>query len=138
MHFALETDYAVRMVAVLADAAQNGVESMSASAIGNAACVPKPTALKVLRQLKIKGILCSGIGVNGGYRLSLAQNKISVADVIEAVEGKFKISRCIDSDYVCSRTGYAHEKCKFHKIFVEINSKLYGELLNVTFEGNNI
>ena len=138
MHFALETDYAVRMIAVLADGATDGVESMGAAAIGEAACIPKPTALKVLRMLKDKGLIHSTIGVNGGYRLAKKPCEITLASVIEAIEGKLEISRCLSDVYDCSRTGKEHCTCKFHNLYKSINEKLVNELSRVTFEGKNL
>ena len=138
MHFALETDYAVRMIAVLADNSTNGNESMGAAAIGEAACIPKPTALKVLRMLKDKGLIHSTIGVNGGYRLAKAPGEITLANVIEAIEGKLEISRCLSDVYDCSRTGKDHCACKFHNLYKSINEKLISELSGVTFEGKKL
>ena len=138
MHFALETDYAVRMIAVLADSTQGGTESMGAAALGEAACIPKPTALKVLRMLKDKGIIHSTVGASGGYRLARAPGEITLAQVIEALEGRIEISRCLSDSYECSRTGSEHEGCKFHRLFREMNDKLRAELDNVTFEGKNL
>ena len=138
MHFALETDYAVRMIAVLADSMQSGTESMGAAALGEAACIPKPTALKVLRMLKDKGIIHSTIGSNGGYRLARSPGDITLAQVIEALEGKIEISRCLSASYECSRTGSDHDGCKFHRLFRGMNDKLRAELDNVTFEGKNL
>lgn len=138
MRFALETDYAVRMIAVLADNAQNRNESMGAAAIGEAACIPKPTALKVLRLLKDKGLIHSSIGVNGGYRLAKKPEDITLVQVIEALEGKLEISRCLSDSYTCSRTGENHSECKFHRLYKSINEKLIAELSNVTFEGKNL
>ena len=138
MHFALETDYAVRMIAVLADNAQSKNESMGAAVIGEAACIPKPTALKVLRLLKDKGLIHSSIGVNGGYRLAKKPEDITLIQVIEALEGKLEISRCLSDSYTCSRTGKNYSECKFHKLYKDINKKLISELSNVTFEGKNL
>ncbi|MBE6704086.1 MAG: Rrf2 family transcriptional regulator [Ruminococcaceae bacterium] len=138
MHFALETDYAVRMIAVLADNTEDGNESMGAAAIGEAACIPKPTALKVLRMLKDKGLIHSTIGVNGGYRLAKAPGEITLASVIEAIEGRIEISRCLSDTYDCSRTGRDHCVCKFHNLYKGINERLVTELSRVTFEGKNL
>ena len=138
MHFALETDYAVRMIAVLADNHGSDDSCMGAAALGEAACIPKPTALKVLRTLKDKGLVHSTIGVNGGYRLARDPKDITLADVIEALEGKIEISRCLSDCYECSRTGKNHDVCKFHRLFESINKNLLSELSDITFEGKNL
>ena len=138
MRFALETDYAVRIIAVLADNAQAENKLMGAATIGEATCIPKPTALKVLRQLKDSGFIHSSIGVNGGYRLARQPNDITLMQVIEAMEGKLEISRCLSDNYECSRTGKNHTSCKFHCLFDNINQKLVTELSCITFEGKNL
>ena len=138
MHFALETDYAVRLVAVLADSVQSGVESMDAASLGEAACIPKPTALKVLRRLKDRGIIQSTLGASGGYRLARNPSEITLIQVIEALEGTLEISRCISDCYECSRTGTEHDCCKFHRLFETLNKSLRAELGKINFEGKNL
>lgn len=138
MHFALETDYAIRLVAVLADGLQDGIESMGAAALGEAACIPKPTALKVLRQLKDRGIVQSTLGAGGGYRLARSPSEITLIQVIEALEGSLEISRCLSDCYECSRTGTEHACCKFHRLFEALNDGLRTELSRITFEGKNL
>lgn len=137
MHFALETDYAVRMVAALAENCAEGVTSLGASALGEIACVPKPTALKVLRQLKKCGLVQSIKGATGGYRLSREPEEITLAQVIEAIEGRIEISRCLSCDYVCSKTGKEHEACRFHKIYKGLNEQLKNELSKINFLSKN-
>lgn len=133
MRLSQETDYAVRMVVVLAGAHAQGADAMGASAIGEQACIPRPTALKVLRMLKDSGIVRSTMGAGGGYRLARDPESIDLRQVIEAIEGKIEISRCLCPEYECSRTGKKHERCRFHKVYKRLNDKLVGELEKVTF-----
>ncbi len=133
MHFALETDYAVRMISVLSEHSDKK-EALGAAEIGEAACVPKPTALKVLRILKDHGIIRSTIGKNGGYTLAKSPCEITLLEVLEALEGKIEISRCLCEDYECSRTGLEHAVCKFHNFYKTINAQLCGELSKINFE----
>ncbi len=137
MHFALETDYAVRMIAVLSENSASKAESLGAAAIGEAACVPKPTALKVLRLLKDNGIIRSSIGKSGGYRLARHPSEITLLEVLEAMEGKLRISRCLSQDYDCSRTGTEHDKCEFHRLYNRLNDQLCNELSKITFAKEN-
>ncbi len=137
MHFALETDYAVRMIAALADKCADENVSLGAAALGEIACVPRPTALKVLRQLRKCDLVQSTKGATGGYRLSRDPEKITLAQVIEAIEGKIQISRCLSCDYVCSKTGTEHETCRFHKIYKGLNEQLTSELSKINFLSKN-
>lgn len=137
MHFALETDYAVRMIAALADKCADENVSLGAATLGEIACVPRPTALKVLRQLKKSGLVLSIKGASGGYRLSREPDQITLIQVIEAIEGKIQISRCLSCDYVCSKTGKEHETCRFHKIYKGLNEQLTRELSKINFSSEN-
>jgi Rrf2 family protein len=54
---------------------------------------------KVLQQLAVAGYVRSIRGVNGGYSLAVPAERVSIADVIEAIEGKpSAIVDCHDSD----------------------------------------
>ncbi len=58
---------------------------------------------KVLQQLGHAGYVRSSKGVRGGYVLAVAPQKISIADVIEAVEGRQAIVDCQDeTEHDCS------------------------------------
>ncbi len=133
MHFALETDYAVRMISVLSEKSADKPVSLGAAAISEEACVPKPTALKVLRLLKDNGIIRSTIGKSGGYRLARHPSEITLLEVLEAMEGKLQLSRCLSEDYDCSRTGTEHECCRFHRLYKKLNTELCSELSKITF-----
>ena len=136
MHFALETDYAVRMISVLSEKTEKDA-ALGAAEISEAACVPKPTALKVLRILKDRKIIRSTIGKNGGYTLAKPASEITLLEVLEALEGKIEISRCLCDDYDCSRMGLAHKECKFHIFYEKVNAQLCNELSKLTFEKIN-
>ncbi len=56
--------------------------------------IPLPTVSKVLKILTQGGILQSQQGSKGGYSLARAARDITVADVIEAIEGPVAITDC--------------------------------------------
>ena len=58
---------------------------------------------KVLQRLARRGLLASHHGTRGGYRLSRAARLISVADVIEAVDGPVTVTACTDADHDCDQ-----------------------------------
>ncbi len=51
-------------------------------------------AIKILGMLKEKGIVCSEQGCNGGYRMAREPEKITVYDVVRAVDGELML--CAD------------------------------------------
>ena len=88
-----------------------------------------------LRQLFMdmaaNGIVDSIRGPNGGYYLSNELDRISVLQIIEAVEGELQITDCIDEDdYVCSFL----EVCPTHELWMRLNQKIREELQRMTLQ----
>jgi FeS assembly SUF system regulator len=93
-------DYAV---VVMTAAARCPDGSLSAGAVAVRTGIPAPTVAKVMGLLKRGGLLASSRGVCGGFRLALAPAAISVADIVEAVDGPIALTNCQhgpDSDHL--------------------------------------
>jgi FeS assembly SUF system regulator len=58
--------------------------------------IPLPTTSKLLKTLVRAGVLVSHRGARGGYGLADGSRRVSVAEVIEAVEGPIAITSCLD------------------------------------------
>lgn len=127
MRITQEADYAVRMCIVL----DSKKEKMGAAAISEIACIPQKFALKILRKLGEVGIVRSYKGAYGGYELARAGNELSILEVIEAIDGKTMISKCLECDYDCSRNPQK-SCCKVHNAFGAINKKLTDNLGAIT------
>src|SRR3546814_11369215 len=56
--------------------------------------VPLPTVAKLLKALTRAQLLESLRGAHGGYRLARSAEKISVADIIGALEGPIAVTAC--------------------------------------------
>lgn len=93
------TDYAIlAMVELTRDG-----EMLSAHALAERIGVEVPTASKVLKLLAGYGLLDSFRGANGGYRASRQAADISVAEVIEAIEGPVAMTECSEETGLCSQ-----------------------------------
>ncbi len=94
-----KTDYAL---IALKDLASNrrGAAS-SAREIAARYNVPVELMAKVLQRLARHGLLASLQGTRGGYRLARSPAQISVADVIEAIDGPVAVTACSDVDESC-------------------------------------
>lgn len=86
-------DYAVAMLTHLA---LRGGGPESATEIAAATGVPPATASKILKLLARGGVLVSQRGVQGGYALARPAEEISVAEIVEAVDGPIALTTCID------------------------------------------
>ena len=67
-------------------------------------------------------------GPGGGVRLLVDPNSISVKDVIELIEGRVAISRCLTNELGCSRLG----RCPLHSVWQEAQTALMGVLGRIT------
>jgi FeS assembly SUF system regulator len=89
-------DYAV--VILTAAAARPGDERLSASVLAADTGLPLPTTQKVLGKLGSAGLLTATRGIGGGFAFARAPEAISLADIIEAVEGPIAMTQCSGSD----------------------------------------
>jgi FeS assembly SUF system regulator len=89
-------DYAV--VILTAAASRSGSERLSASALAAETGVPLPTAQKLLGKLGQAGLLVAARGAGGGFSLSRPPSAITLADIIEAVEGPIAMTQCSGSE----------------------------------------
>lgn len=128
MHINLESDYAVRIVRVLA---QNG-KRMDAQTLADTACVSLRITLKIMRKLVAADLACSFKGAHGGYLLSRSPQEITLRQVIEAIEGPYRFSRCLDAEYDCScKDAIA---CPFHSVFDDVTALVINKLDSITFD----
>ncbi len=95
MQFTRASDYAVRVLAYLANA--NGSVSRS-QAIAGATSIPESFLAKILGQLTRSGIVRSHRGAHGGFSLAVDAKKLSLLDVVEAMEGPLHINLCATPD----------------------------------------
>lgn len=87
-------DYAVVMMSA---AARHGCGArLSATLLANETHVPLPTAQKLMQRLVQAGLLSSLRGTGGGFKLTRPAAAISLADIIEAVEGPIAMTACVD------------------------------------------
>jgi len=76
-------------------------EGRTAREISAAIRVAAPTVCKILKILTRKKLLISLRGAGGGYRLALRPDQVSVARVIEAMEGPFAFTECSGTPCHC-------------------------------------
>ncbi len=100
----------------------------NASGLAAEVHLPLPTASKLLRLLAREGILESHRGARGGYSLARAPERISLADIIRAVEGPIGVTTCTDD----SRGDCKHEPvCPVRGHWHRINSAVRQALANI-------
>jgi FeS assembly SUF system regulator len=103
-------DYAVVMMTAAARHA--GGTRLSATILADETGVPLPTAQKLVGKLASAGLLNSVRGAGGGF--TLARNDITLADIIEAVEGPIALTQCSGSEEASECALDSHCRIKPH------------------------
>ncbi|MCH5324313.1 MAG: Rrf2 family transcriptional regulator [Eubacterium sp.] len=131
MHITLQTDYAIRIVDFMFSGGEG--ERFDAKTISESTDVPPNFALKILRRLAAGGIVTSYKGIKGGYELFCDKDTLSVYDVVTAMEGTYKFSRCLDEHYSCTRTEN-ELPCSYQRAFARISQNVCEELKKLKFK----
>jgi FeS assembly SUF system regulator len=96
-------DYAV---VVMTAAARASDGRLSAAKVSAATAIPAPTVAKLMGTLARAGLLAASRGVAGGFALARAAESISVAEIVEAVDGPIALTNCLQGEvHDCAITG---------------------------------
>lgn len=123
------TDYGIVLLSSFARQGEGA--GLTARDLSGEAQLPLPTVSKLLKTLCKADLLTSQRGVNGGYRLSRHPSQISVAEVIEVLEGPIAITDCAgDTPDVCTLEGMCPVKGNWRRISDTVRTALEGLSLN--------
>lgn len=119
------TDYAV---VVMAQMSLRG-ELRSAQQISEDTAVPLPTVSKLLNLLGRAGLVTAQRGAAGGYTLSRSAEQITVAQIIQALEGPIALTACVDG---ASDSCGVESLCPMHGNWNRVNSAIQEALNSVS------
>ena len=122
-----KSDYALIAMKHLATRPDGGVSS-SAREISETYSIPLELLAKVLQRLVRARLLVSVQGTRGGYRLGRNAHQISVADVIEAVDGPVTVTACSTDDHNCDQ----YHKCSIRDPLWKIKNRILDALNTVS------
>jgi FeS assembly SUF system regulator len=105
-------DYAVVMMT--AAARRDAGARLSATELSDETGVPLPTAQKLMQRLAAHGLLVGQRGAGGGYALARPVTAISLADIVEAVEGPIEMTMCSANEGPSDCALDAHCRVKPH------------------------
>lgn len=80
--------------------ARDARRQQTAPEVAAATAVPQPMTSKILKLLTRGDILISHRGARGGYSLARPPEAITVAEVIEALDGPIAVTSCMDAGTV--------------------------------------
>jgi len=120
-------DYAVVMMA--AAARRDAGARLSATLLADETGIPLPTAQKLTARLAAAGLLETARGTGGGLKLTRTAAEISLADIIEAVEGPIQMTSCVDAErHDCA----LEQACQVRPHMGVVNGAVRGALASVS------
>lgn len=122
------TDYALRLIIGLVE---NGSgEPISARQLAENGDVPYGLACKMLQKLSSAKLIMSRMGANGGFELAKKPEKISLYQVIKAIQGGICLNRCVSDAKSCPR----RPKCMVSKKLACLQGYMEGYLKDITLK----
>jgi Rrf2 family protein len=117
-----KADYALIAMKHLALRGPEG--AASAREIAEEYGIPLELMAKVLQRLVRRGLLTSHQGTRGGYHLSRLPERISVADVIQAIDGPVTVTACSVEDELCDQ----YAKCNVRDPLWRVRERILSAL----------
>jgi Rrf2 family protein len=117
-----KADYALLAIRHLAAHAER--EAVSSRELAETYDIPPELLAKVLQKLVRARLLESHQGIRGGYALARKASAMSVADVIQAVDGPFTVTACSEVDHSCDQ----YSKCNIRDPLWRIKDRIVSAL----------
>ena len=123
-----KADYALIAMKHLATRADAG--SASAREIAEQYDIPVELMAKVLQRLARRRLVISHQGTRGGYRLARPTGAISVADIIQAIDGPLTVTACSTEAENCGQ----YAKCSVRDPLWRIKDRIVAALATCSLE----
>lgn len=121
-------EYAVRCMVFLAGKGE--LDVVPRREIAEAMDIPGPFLAKIAQDLSRAGLIQIVQGARGGHRLLKPASRITLLDVIEAVEGEIFLNECLCRPESCGRSGH----CGVHNVWKEAREGLRRTLGGATLD----
>lgn len=129
MQLTLMTDYAVRTVLYLAEKGR----TVPAGEISEGMSIPKTYLMKVLKNLRKAKYVEASTGINGGYRMAVKAENLTLLDIIQVTESTTRLNRCMEKDHFCSRS--ATRDCPVRRFYLTVQENIEEQLSDITIAG---
>ena len=120
------TDYGIVLLARFAGEVPGAI--LNAREMAEATALPLPVVSKMLKTLSGAELLDSQRGARGGYHLARAPGRVTVAEIIEALDGPIALMDCAAGPGHCE----VEESCGIREPWQRINQAVLQALRGVT------
>ena len=122
------TDYAFRALINLAR--RYGRDVISTKVLAEEEDISYQFACKILQKLQSAKLVRSSMGPKGGYYLSKPPARVSLLEIIEAVQGRVSLNKCLLADDACKRK----PNCGVSEKLAELQEYVESFLRDVTLD----
>jgi Rrf2 family transcriptional regulator, cysteine metabolism repressor len=131
MKFGVGVDYSLKALLALAERYPSS-EPMRVEEIAEAQDIPENYLRRLLIELKRGGMVASQKGPSGGYMLARPPSRITMADVVEIIEGDYSPVDCLDdgANAPCSR----EQPCPMRDVWREVRESVSAVLRRTTLQ----
>src|SRR2546421_870671 len=133
--FSTKAEYGIRVMAPLARS--NGQDPISLGSIAEAEGLPLAYLEHLVQRLRKAELVESRRGAHGGYSLARTPGEITMAEIVEALEGEIAPIECItaeaDGSLVCVRDGEpGHDPCPTKLLWTRVQGSIVRTLNDMT------
>ncbi len=128
MQLTRQSEYAVRTLIELAQKPYGTV--LPTKVISEKQAIPEVFLKKTVQLLAKAQLVATQRGTQGGVKLAVPPERITIAQVITAIEGEVAINPCLSSSHVCANRA----TCSIHPILQRAQDAMLAELNKETLE----
>lgn len=121
-----QADYALRLMIAVGGLPHG--KKISTAAVAEQENIPLPFLAKIVSHLALNGLLKTERGTHGGVSLGRPSDRISMLDIIEAIDGTVALNTCVLDPESCEFS----VSCPTCEVFSRVQQKLNSELKSVT------
>jgi Rrf2 family transcriptional regulator, cysteine metabolism repressor len=131
MKFGVGVEYSLKALMMLADRYPSN-QPVRVEEIAETQGIPENYLRRLLIELKRGGLVASQKGPSGGYMLARPPARITMADVVEIVEGEYVPVECLEEggNALCHRD----EPCAMRDVWRDVRHAVNAILSNATLQ----
>ena len=130
MIFSTKAEYGVRVMTHLAGT--DAGRPVSLGSIAEAEGLPLAYLEHLVQRMRRKDLVESRRGAHGGYTLSRPAAEITMAEVVEALEGHLAPIECITPEGMCSREVKGDSPCPTKLLWTRVQGSIVRTLSDMT------
>lgn len=127
MKLSTKGQYALHAMVFLAEKADEGPQSLTRI---SRAGLPKEYLEQLLGVLRRKGLVTAVRGAQGGYQLARPPEGITVAEVLNSVEGPVSLCKCTQKEDFCDKS----DECKIRQTWIGLTRDINGLMSGITLK----